>query len=232
MSHLVNGFCVKDIGALKQVVEKQCPQLELVEDTTYRTWITDHGRLAGDYPIPGFYQMILAENLKAKGLDIVKLAADLGVTLPENIRELENKPWDLAMQNKLLLNPDIRKQYDEIVKNRMSKDSRYVIRYKASENQPTAYELGLVPHPYRKGEYIMMTDFYNQGNGLLRATGVGQYTNKGGVDAWANKLKQGYAARATERAIERQQTMHNPAYSQVNKQKLPDGRIVYQVKGR
>ena len=78
----------------------------------------------------------------------------------------------------------------------------------------------------------MMTDFYNQGNGLLRAKGVGQYTHKSGVDAWANELKQGYAARATERAIERQQAMHNPAYSQVSRQKLPDGRIVYQVKGR
>jgi hypothetical protein len=232
MSHLVNGFCVKDITALKQVVEKQCPQLELVEGTKYRTWITDHGRLAGDYPIPGVYQTILAENLKAKGLDLVKIAAELGVTLPANTRDLENNPWDLVTQKKLLNNSSVRNEYENIVKNRMSKDSQYVIRYKASENKPQAYEIGLVPHPFQKGEYIMMTDFYLQGNGLLWAKGVGQHTSKGGVDAWANELKQSYAARATERAIERQQSMQNPAYGQVSKQKLPDGRIVYQVRGR
>lgn len=232
MSHLVDGFCIKDIQALKEVVAKQCPELELVEGTTYRTWITDHGRLAGDYPIPGMYQAILAKSLQADGVDIVKIAAEMGIKLPENVLDLEKMPWNLSQQRSLLKNEQVQKAYKQIVSQRMSKDSQYVIRYKKSENKPQAYEIGLVPHPFRKGEFVMMTDFFSQGNGLLCAKGVGQHTNKGGVDAWANELKQGYAARATERAIERQMDLRNPAYSQVSRQTLADGRIVYQVKGR
>ena len=232
MSHLVNGFCIKDIQALADTVKSQCPELELVESNTYRTWITDHGQLVGDHPIPGLYQAVLAKQLKDKGIDIVAIAAKKGITLPANILELETKPWNLSQQRRLLEDESVKAAYDDVVKNRMSKDAKYCIRYKDKQGPEGAYEIGLVPHPFRAGEFVMMTDFYAQGNGLLRAKGLGKYTQKAGVDSWANELKQGYAVRATERAINRQVAMHNPAYSQVTKKVLADGRIVYEVRGK
>lgn len=35
------------------------------------------------------------------------------------------------------------------------------------------YEIGVVPHPEKPGEYLLMTDWYSQGNGLLKCQGVG-----------------------------------------------------------
>jgi len=232
MSHLVNGFCVKDITALSQVVKEQCPQLELVEGTQYRTWITDHGRLAGDYPIPGFYQAILANELSLEGFDLAVIAKEMGVTLPAKLSDLESQPWNLATQKRLLQNEKVHAAYKRIVKERMSKDCQYVIRYKAGEGNKGAYEIGVIPHPFRNGEFVLMMDFFSQGNGLLNAKGLGKHESKAGVDNWANQLKQGYAARATERVIQQQMAMGNPAYGQVTRVAMPDGRLVYQVKGR
>lgn len=232
MSHLVNGFCVKDITALKEVVTKNCPELELVESNVYRTWITDNGRLVGDHPLPGLYQALIAHRLRAKGVDIQKIAAEAGFSLPENILDLESKPWTLEQQRKLLKIAAVKAEYDQLVTKEMSKDSKYCIRYKASEKKEKAYEIGLVPHPFRKGEYVMLTDFFAQGKGLLNAKGLGEHTSKNGVDAWANELKQNYSVRAAERAIQREMQQQNPAYQQVQKRQLADGRIVIEVKGR
>jgi len=232
MSHLVNGFCVKDITALSQVVKEQCPSLEMVQGTTYRTWITDNGRLVGDHPLPGFYQLILAKDLEKSGVDLAAIASKMGVKLPANLSELENKPWNLSAQQKLLRDDAVLKAYNDIVQNRMSKDCQYVIRYKPNEGKKNAYEIGVVPHPFRKGEFVLMTDFFQQGKGLLEAEGLGRYESIAGVDNWANQLKQGYAARATERVIQQQMAMGNPAYGQVTRVAMPDGRLVYQVKGR
>ena len=71
MSHLASGFCVTDIEALALTVKEKCPELELVKQKHYRTWTTDHGgRLVGDYPLPGLYQLKLMASLKRQGVDV------------------------------------------------------------------------------------------------------------------------------------------------------------------
>ena len=232
MSHLVNGFCVKDITALKAVVQAQCPELELIESKTYRTWITDNGRLVGDHPLPGIYQAVLAHRLKEKGVDVRALAKSMGFEIPENILDLETNPWNLEQQRKLLQNEAVKAAYTKLTTKEMSKDAKYCIRYRPELNKKSAYEIGLVPHPFRKGEYVMLTDFYAQGNGLLSAKGLGAHKSKAGVDSWANELKQSYSVRAAERVIQREMANRNPAYQQMQKRTLPDGRIVIEVKGR
>jgi len=41
-----------DLSALNEAIELGCPQLELVQQSEYRGWKTDYGKLAGDYPLP------------------------------------------------------------------------------------------------------------------------------------------------------------------------------------
>lgn len=232
MSHIAAGFCVTDIAALALTVKAQCPDLELVKQSTYRTWISDHGGLVGDYPLPGLYQVKLMAALKKQGVDVHAKAKARGVDLPANLLELEQKPWDLKQQRKLLDDPDFAVAYDKLTKEVVGKDAEFVIKYKQGKGNKDAYEIGLVPHPIRKGEYVMMTDFYGQGNGLLRAKGVGEYKRKNGEDTWGGELKQSYAVRAAERTIVKQMEAGNPEFGSYTKTTLPDGRVVLNVTPR
>lgn len=232
MSHLNSGVTITDIEALALVVKAQCPDLELVRQKTYRTWITDHGSLVGDYPLPGIYQLKLMAALKRQGVDVHAKAKAKGVELPANLLELEDKPWTLEQQRKLLEDPAFSEAYKKLNKEVLGKDAEFVIRYKAGKGRSDAYEIGLIPHPVRKGEYVMMTDFYAQGNGLLEAKGVGRHVHKGGNDSWGEELKMAYSIRATERIVDSQMKQGNPNFAEVTKVTLPDGRVMIQVKSR
>ena len=234
MSHLESGFCVTDIEALALTVKEKCPDLEMVKQKTYRTWATDHGKLVGDYPLPAIYQIKLMAALKRQGVDVHAKAKEQGVDLPPNLFELEKKPWTLEQQRKLFQDDAFKKAYQTLSKEVVGQDAEYVIKYKGGAD-PTgrAYEIGLVPHPVRKGEFLMMTDFYNQGQGLLNAKGVGQHReNKQGADSWGGELKQAYAAKAAERTIVKQIQAGNPEFGNYTKTVLPDGRIKIEVTPR
>jgi len=209
-------------------VKEKCPELELVKQKTYRTWTTDHGgRLVGDYPLPGLYQLKMMAVLKRQGVDVHAKAEVQGVKLPANLAELELKSWDLAQQNLLLQDAEFKAAYQKICSETVGQDAEFVIRYKQSHNNTKAYEIGLIPHPIRKGEYLMMTDFYAQGNGLLNAKGMGQHKYKDG--SWGGELKQAYAGMAAERAIVSQIKAGNPEYGRYEKTVLPDGKIKIEV---
>jgi len=229
MSHLESGFCVTDIVALAQTVKEQCPDLELVKQKTYRTWVTDHGQLAGDYPIPAIYQIKLLASLKREGVDVHAEAAACGVTLPANLLDLEKTPWTLEQQQRLFRQSPFNRAYKTLSEEVISKDAEYVIRYKQGKGTPGAYEIGLVPHPVRKGEFMMMTDFYRQGSGLLHAQGLGRHQSENNVDTWGGELKQGYAVRAAERSIVSQIQAGNPEFGSYKKVVLPDGKIKIEV---
>lgn len=234
MSHVASGFCVTDIEALKQVVQQQCPELELVAQKSYRTWISDNGELVGDYPLPWLYQIKLLGKVAAKvGKEAMYAAAKTaGVTLPENLLDLEKKPMTLDQQRQLLQNPAFNEAYKEVSKTLVGKDADYVIRYKQGHGPSSAYEIGLVRHPVNQGEFIMMTDFYSQGNGLLRAKGLGQHVHHNGKDSWGAELKKSYAVTAAERKIQQQIKAGNPEFGSYKKVTLPDGRIKIEVTPR
>jgi len=228
MSHLASGFCVTDIEALALTVKEKCPQLELVRQKEYRTWASDHGgRLVGDYPLPGLYQLLMVAALRKQGINVHAKAAALGVKLPANLVDLETKPWDLAQQRLLLQDETFKAAYEKICTETVGKDAEFVIRYKKQEENNYAYEIGLIPHPVRKGEFVMLTDFYAQGNGLLSAKGVGVHTSED--NSWGGELKQAYASMAAERAIVTQIKAGNPEYGRYEKTVLSDGKIKIEV---
>ena len=231
MSHVDSGFCVTDVAALAMTVKAQCPELELVKQKTYRTWIADRGSLVGDYPIPWIYQLKMLAALKRQGVDVHAKAAAKGVELPKNLLELEKKPWTLDQQRKLLQDPTFKKAYDKLCQEVIGKDAEFVIKYKQGQGSKDAYQIGLVPHPVNKGEYVMMTDFYNQGNGILRAKGVGQhrYVSGGSEDKWGGELKKSYAVSAAERKIQAEIKAGNPEYGSYKKVTLPNGTVKFEV---
>lgn len=65
MSHVtaVAGVEITDLAALRFAIAMN-PKLEWMEgQSTYRSWISDHGRLVGDYPVPkGFVADELGKN--------------------------------------------------------------------------------------------------------------------------------------------------------------------------
>ena len=214
MSHLESGFAVTDIEALAMSVKQQCPELELVRQKHYRTWATDHGSLVGDYPLPGIYQVKMLSALKKKGVDVHALAKAQGVDLPANLLELLKKPWNLAAQRKLFKDPVLADAYKQISADVVGKDAEFVIKYKKGKGSKAAYEIGLVPHPVNKGEYLMMTDFYAQGNGLLNSPGLGKHkSGTVGKDSWGGELKRGYAKKAALRKIEKEVKAGNPEFA-------------------
>lgn len=232
MSHVDSGFCVTDIAALALTVKEQCPELELVKQKSYRTWIADHGRLVGDYPLPGIYQIKLLAALKRQGIDVHARAAAQGVELPANLLDLEKQPWDLGKQKKLFGDATFTKGYEKLCQEVVGKDAEYVIKYKDKKGDKGAYEIGLVPHPVNKGEYVMMADFYAQGNGILNAKGVGKHVRKGPKDTWGGELKQAYAVKAAERKIISEIKAGNPEFGSYKKVTLPDGRVKIEVTPR
>jgi hypothetical protein len=232
MSHVSSGFTVTDIEAMRQTVNEHCPELELVKATDYRTWITDQGRLVGDYPLPGLYQLKLMQYLQQQGVDVHQKALQVGVTLPQNLEDLENQPWSLNQQKKLFSDSTFEQGYQLMYQTTIGKDAEYIIRYKPEMKKIKAYEIGLVPHPTRKNEYVMMTDFYAQGNGLLTATGLGKHKQQDGKDIWGGNLKKQYAATAAENAIKKQMAQGNPDFVRYVKTQLPCGGIKLEVFGR
>ena len=233
MSHLESGFCVTDIEALALTVKEKCPDLEMVKQKTYRTWVTDNGGLVGDYPLPAIYQIKMMAALKRQGVDVHAKAKEQGIELPANLLELEKRPWTLEQQQKLFKDSTFNGAYKALAKDVVGKDAEYVIRYKEGKDPGKAYEIGLVPHPIRKGEFLMMTDFYNQGKGLLNAKGLGKHkANQQGADSWGGELKQAYAAKAAERTIVKQIQAGNPEFGNYTKTVLPDGRIKIEVTPR
>ncbi len=228
MSHLASGFCVTDIEALALTVKEKCPQLELVRQKEYRTWTTDHGgSLVGDYPLPGLYQLLMVASLKKQGVNVHAKAEALGVKLPNNLADLETKSWDLKQQRLLLQDETFKAAYEKICAETVGKDAEFIIRYKKEVGANHAYEIGLIPHPIRKGEYMMLTDFYAQGNGLLNAKGVGVHISED--NSWGGELKQAYASMAAERAIVAQIKSGNPEYGRYEKTVLSDGKIKIEV---
>jgi hypothetical protein len=203
MSHLESGFCVTDIEALALTVKKQCPELQLVRQKSYRTWATDHGSLVGDYPLPGIYQVKLMAALKKQGYDVHAAAKAQGVELKQ-------------------LSKDV-----------VGKDAEFVIKYKDGKGRKDAYEIGLVPHPVNKGEYLMMTDFYAQGNGLLTSPGVGKHkSGTTGSDSWGGELKRSYAVSAAERKIQSAMKDPNSEFASYKVVPLPNGKTKIVVEGK
>ena len=230
MSHVDSGFCVTDIAALALTVKEQCPELELVKQDTYRTWITDHGQLVGDHPLPAIYQIKLMAALKRQGVDVHERAAARGVELPANLLELEKKPWTLDEQQRMFKDPTFKKGYETICQEVVGKDAEYVIKYRQGAGRRDAYEIGLVPHHVNKGEYVMMVDFFAQGNGLLKSPGIGKHDRK--KDTWGGELKKSYAIRAAERKIQAEIKAGNPEFGSYKKTELPDGRVKIEVSPR
>mgnify|MGYP003630268823 FL=1 len=230
MSHLESGFCVTDVESLAMTVKEQCPELQLVRQKEYRTWATDHGNLVGDYPLPGIYQIKLMAALKKQGVDVHDKAAKEGVKLPKNLLELEKKPWTLADQKKMFRSKTFKAAYGKLSQDVVGKDAEFVIKYKDGKGTKSAYEIGLVPHPVNKGEYLMMTDFYSQGNGLLRSPGVGEHKQGAtGSDSWGGELKKSYAVKTAERTIQKEIKAGNPEFGSYKKITLPDGRVKIEV---
>jgi len=239
MSHVDSGFCITDITALALTVKAQCPDLELVRQESYRTWISDHGKLVGDYPLPGIYQIKMMAALKRQNIDVHGKAAKQQVELPANLLDLEKKPWTLEEQKQMFRDPTFAKAYEKICQDVVGKDAEFVIKHKAGKGRKGSYEIGLVPHPVSKGEYVMMADFYAQGNGILEATGVGKHSHtKGkdshtnGKDGWGSDLKKSYAVCAAERKIQGEIANGNPEFGSYKKTILPDGRVKLDVSPR
>lgn len=56
-------WTVANVEMLRHALTRFCPNLELVEQNTYRTWKADYGRLARDYPVPeGMTEAEVGEN--------------------------------------------------------------------------------------------------------------------------------------------------------------------------
>lgn len=232
MSHIATGFTVTDINALAQTLTENCPQLELVRQATFFTWAIEHNTLAGDYVLPSIYQLKLAAKLQQAGIDLHKVATEVGVKLPASLRDLEHRPWTLQDQRALCKNSAFRETYDAFVKTTVSRDATYVIRNKNPEKHNSEYQIGVIAHPVRPHEYVMLTDFYRQGRGLLDQAGVGRHIIKDGVDTWGGELKRAYAICAAEHAIQRQIRARNPEYGTYTKTTLPDGRVKLEVRPR
>tara|TARA_R110002020_G_scaffold354958_5_gene567686 strand:+ start:679 stop:1398 length:720 start_codon:yes stop_codon:yes gene_type:complete len=237
MSHVAESkIKITDIQALLEAVKKGCPDLELVKGTEYRTWVTDHGSLAGDYPLAPIYQLkAIGQMVKDRAVtsyaeayaEVCTLAKAGGVTLPEKLADIENNPLTLEELKKLKQIPEFKDALDKVEKS-ISKDAEYVIRYKKDHpKHGKAYEVGVVPHPYKSGEYTLMTDFYQNGYGLFEAKGLGGHkqVEKDGktIDDWGQELRQRYTVVA----------MRNRAQKEGKKvtkvEKLEDGSVRMEI---
>ena len=197
MSHVTESKVkITDIEALAEAVKTGCPELEMVKQADYRTWVTEQGSLAGDYALAVIYQLQALVALKKQGINVHQKAAEVGVTLPENLIDLENNPLTVEQLGKLKELPDFSRELKS-AESRISKDASYVIRYKQDhEKHQRSYEIGVVEHPYKKGEFTLMTDFWQNGKGLFDAKGLGEHkqVEKDGKtqDDWGHELRQRY----------------------------------------
>ena len=199
MSHEVQSKTpIKDLKALHEAL-KGCPDLELRKATEYR-W---YGRSVGDYAPPALRQLSAVALVKMKGHDVHKLAKDAGVTLPASLTDLEENPLDMDAINKLRSIPEFKEAFDA-QNQRIGKDAEYVIGFKKGHpKHDTAYEVGVVPHPFRKGEYHLSVDYWDGGKGLMAAKGLGDVVKgeDGSVD-WGQELRQRYTLHAMSNRAE------------------------------
>lgn len=232
MSHISAGFTVTDIETLRQVVEANCPTLQLVEQSTYRCWVTDHGQLAGDYPLPPAYQIRLLLKMQAAGVDVEAIQQQCKVT-PRSVQQLESNPWSLDEQQKIQKTAAGRLAYEQLV-TEIGQDASYAIVLKPevkTAQQPVKgstpmYEIGLVEHPLHKGQYDMVADFFIQGYGLMNQPGVGEATQDAdGRDVWGGQLKQAYAVAAAEKEIQHLSRFSDFEMTNVRKTVLEDGTV-------
>lgn len=222
MSHISSGFTVTDIETLRKVVELNCPTMTLVKQNTYHCWVTDHGGLAGDYPLPAAYQIKLLLKMTTAGVDCYKLQQDCDVT-PRSIQQLESNPWSLSEQSRIVGTYEGKAAYNQLV-SEIGNDASYAIVPK--DKTSTMYEIGLVEHPLHKGQYEMVADFFAQGYGLMTQPGIGEYARSvDGQDLWGGQLKQAYAVAAAEKEIQRLTRFDDFEMTNVRKTVLADGTV-------
>ena len=217
MSHVSAGKVkVKDLAALLQAVKgmpeygiEGCPELELVKQSTYK-W---YGHVVGDSAPTPVYQLqamiYMVQELNISWENVRKLAKGGGVELPESPLQLEENPLDLNETRKLLKIEQFREAFEK-QNEKIGKDAEYVIRYKKEHSRSSeSYEIGVIEHPVRKGEYWLSADYWQNGQGLMHAKGLGGVVHEKkteiGPDGketevvttdWGQELKQRYTAAA------------------------------------
>lgn len=232
MSHIDVGFAVVDLQALAEVVAANCPELEMVAGTTYRTWATERGGLAWDTELPAIYQLQAVHHVQVvQGKDARLLAASKGVELPADLTQLEGTPWGIQQQNQLRKVEEFGEAFRHLEQKVVGRDAVQVIRYKnqatLADVQRGAYEIGVVPHPLRpSAEYLLMTDVWR--DEMLRSPGIGGVSRDG--SSWGADLKRSYATRATVRHIE--QGIRQGQYTSYQQQVLENGSTRFVVEAR
>ncbi len=234
MSHVTSGgkFVIKLLIAVATYVKQFCPDCEFLvakkgEKLEYRNWITERGRLVGDAPLGGLYQLKLALHLKTLGKDLNDIAQQCGVA-KQDIANLDSEPWDLATERKLKTNETFMAAYKHIEQNVIGKDAVAKISKKGDDN---AYEIGIVEHPLRKGVFVMCADTYMQGRGILKCKGIGKAQGTNPEDKWAVELKQGIATYESLNTFERQAALKNQAYQTKKVEKMPNGKLRVTIGG-
>ena len=217
MSHVSAGKVkVKDLAALLQAVKgmpeygiEGCPELELVKQSTYK-W---YGHVVGDSAPTPVYQLqamiYMIKELNLSWEKVRELAKGAGVELPESPLQLEENPLDLNDTRKLLQIAQFKEAFDK-QNEKIGNDAEFVIRYKKEHSRSSeSYEIGVIPHPTREGEYWLSADYWQNGHGLMHAKGLGGVVHEKkteiGPDGketevvttdWGQELKQRYTAAA------------------------------------
>jgi hypothetical protein len=217
MSHVSAGkIKVKDRVALLQAVKGMpeygidgCPELELVKQNTYK-WF---GSIVGDSAPTPVYQLqamiYMVKEMNLSWEEVRELAKGAGVELPESPLQIEENPLDLNETRKLLKIAQFKEAFDK-QNEKIGKDAEYVIRYKKEHSKSgESYEIGVIPHPTRKGEYWLSADYWQNGYGLMDAKGLGGVVHEKkteiGPDGkktevnttdWGQDLKRRYTAAA------------------------------------
>ena len=240
MSHVSSGkIKITDFEALFRAVKglpeyemEGCPELELVRSNTYK-W---YGTVVGDSaPTPVYQLQAMIYMVKDLGLSwdkVRELAKEGGVELPESPLQIEQQPLELPDVRRLLQIAQFKEAFDK-QSELIGKDSEFVVRYKKGHSRhEEAYEVGVIPHPTRPGEYWLSADYWADGNGLMHAKGLGGVVHETkteiGSDGketkvhttdWGQDLKRRYTVAA----------MANVAKKEGRKVKrveqLPEGRI-------
>ncbi len=219
MSHMTaGGIAIKDLLALKKAL-LACPDLEMRRASIYN-W---YGRTVGDAAPSGIDQIEMFKLMLKSKYDIRKIAKEAGVTLPENIGDLEDSPLSLKDINKLKKSSEFKTAYDA-QSARMGKDAEFVIGYKKGHPlHGKAYEIGVAKHPLRD-EYYLKADYWNDGGGLFSAEGLGGVESKGdGSVEFANKLKQRYTLHAMTNAAKA------AGHKNIKVKTLPTGEIILET---
>lgn len=141
MSHITkvdDSSILTNLAALTEAVETFCPTLEIVEQTTYRTWRDDHGSVQSEYLSPGWSQSDV-------GRHAVRVIRVKPSAMPQGMRRGQScAPYEIGVV-------PVRVQRD---------DTGRVVSTKP------------VPEAEADG-YVLMTDWWAEGYGLLKQPGLG-----------------------------------------------------------